>query len=197
MSKEYRRHNHKGYRFSVLVMKYLYILLCITKPFLHLQSRLCVLFPYVYIAWLLYVLYTMYGLCKSRTFNVYVSHEFCLWPLFASPWVRVSCGGPRGTSPWARVAFGWALWLRTGFTGLLEPNLPQVTVRGCWAGSGAFRACWGVSRGSLSGVPWTRAVCCTCGHVYFFVFYYVSLYLYPESLLYMYVLLNLYPEVLL
>ena len=56
--------------------------------------------------------------------------------------------------------------------------------------------------------PWTRAVCCTCGHVdapnqwhvyfyFFFVFYYVSLYLYPESLLYMYVLLYLYPEVLL
>ena len=104
----------------------------------------------------------MHGLCKSCTFNVCVSHEFCLWPLFASPWVRVSCGGPRGTSPWARVVFGWALWLRTG---LLEPNLPQVTVRGCWAGSGVFRACWGVSRGSLSGVPWTRAVCCTCGHV--------------------------------
>ena len=105
----------------------------------------------------------MYGLCKSCTFNVYVSHKFYLWPLFASPWVQVPCDGPRGTSPWARVAFGWALWLLR--TGLLEPNLPQVTVRGCWAGSGAFRAWWGVSRGLLSGVPWTRAVCCTCGHV--------------------------------
>ena len=100
--------------------------------------------------------------------------NFCLWSLFASPWVRVSCGGPRGASPWARVAFGWALWLRTG---LLEPNLPQVTVRGCWAGSGASCACWGVSRGSLSGVsvdPCGLLHLRTCGcaqwHVYFFIF---------------------------
>ena len=82
----------------------------------------------------------MYGVCNSCTFNVYVSREFYLWPLFASPWVRVSCGGPRGASPWVRMAFGWALWLRTD---LLEPNLPEVTVRGCWVGSGASRACWG------------------------------------------------------
>ena len=39
---------------------------------------------------------------------------------------------------------------------------------------------------------WMRLMTCL-----FFVFYYVSLYLYPESLLYMYVLLYLYPEVLL
>ena len=118
----------------------------------------------------------MYGLCKSCTFSVYVSHEFYLWPLFASPWVQVSCDGPRGTFPWARVAFGSALWLLR--TGLLEPNLPQVTVRGCWAGSGAFRAWWG-------GVAWVAVGCSvdpcgllhlqTCGyaqwHVYFLFFF--------------------------
>ena len=186
-------------------MKYIYISLCITKLFLHLQNRLCVLFPYVYIAWLLYVLY---GLCNSCIFNVYVA---ITWNFPMAKFFRQSVGAVicacgflwvarvRGASPRARVAFGWALWLRAG---LLEPNWPHVTVRGCWAGSGVLSVPGFASRGSLSGVPcvrfaeladvWMRPMTC-----FIFCVLFVALYLYPESLLYMYVLIYLYVEALL
>ena len=137
---------------------------------------------------------------------MYLSHEFYLWPFFRQSVGAVICacrflvGGPRGTFPWARVAFGWALWLRTG---LLEPNLPHVTVRGCWAGSGVLSVPAGGCRVDrcrvFRGCGLLNLQTCECAqrHVLFFVFYYVSLYLYPESWLYMYVLLYLYPEGLL
>ena len=165
-------------------MKYLYISLCITKPFLHLQSSLCVLFPYVYIAWLLFVLYTVYGLCNSCIFESICTYHMNFTYGRLCGVVICACGffvgGPGGASPWARVAFGWALWLRTG---LLEPNLQQVTVHGCWAGSaGGCR----VGRCRV----FVGAVCCTCGRVnvanamFYFLYFIMSHYIYTQRVYY-------------
>ena len=84
----------------------------------------------------------------------------------------------------AKLAAGHGPWVlsRVGCFPCLLGGVAWVAV-GCFRGPVRFAA--------LADM-WMRPTTCL-----FFVFYYVSLYLYPESLLYMYVLLYLYPEVLL
>ena len=129
----------------------------------------------------------MYGLCKSCTFNVYVSHEFCLWSLFASPWVRVSCGGPRGASPWARV-------ISAGLCDYEQAYWSQTCRRSRSVGAEPGRVlpvpAGGCRVGRCRVFPWTRAVCCTCGHVdapndmFIFLFFIMSHYIYTQRVYY-------------
>ena len=122
-------------------------------------------------------------------FRQSVGAGFLWWPTWR---LSVGAGGFRLGSvttdglTGAKLAAGHGPWVlnRVGCFLCLLGGVARVAV-GCFRGPVRFAA--------LADM-WMRPMTCL---LYFFVFYYVSLYLYPESLLYMYVLLYLYPEVLL